>query len=288
MSFISSIFTNIIKDLVIDKLLNKNNQSSIKVEKLLNKKSLRHPTAESISYTLQFDVGQFLFYLFPNTFANKQEAENYYVQFCKKAEEYREDSKLYQPIWANGLVKVDLLSNMKLYFNFTLQDLSCGFEFKLFTPNNVKNEKLKNEIKQIYNENIEHLQKIHFLPNRSDLNCAISLIDSIWITPSGIEWTNWNGILYEREYLGFPTNIFLKLLRINEVYNLDKVEKKELLKKFKKWHKKRPYKFKLNFKENSLQLDNKFIRVNFYIKYDYAEELDDFPYGYKVKNLDLF
>jgi hypothetical protein len=290
MSFISSIFTNVIKDLVIDKFLNKNNKSFIKSEKTLNKNNLRHPTSETIFYTLQFDVGQFLLYLFPNTFFNKNEAEDFYIDFCKNAKKYNEAEIFYtQTTWYDGIVKCDLLSNMKIYWNENKKTMSYGFNFKLFTPYNIKNEDLKKEIEKIYNENIEHLQKIHFLPNESNLEFYISLSDSIWITPSGIEWANWNTWGFnDKKFLGFPINSFLKLLRINKVYDLNKAEKKELLNKFKKWHKKRPYKFKLNFDENSIQLDNEFIRVNLDTKYDYAEDLDDFLYGYKVKNVDLF
>lgn len=289
MSFISSVFTKLVQDLVINKLLNKNNNSCIKAEKNI-KKSLRQPTNETVFYSVQFAIGEFLLYLFPNSFTNVEEAEKYYLNFCQKAQEYNECSELYKKVWVDGVVKVDLLSNMKLYWDSTVKDFATGLDFKLFTPFNVKNEKLKKEIEKLYNDNLEHLQNINFLPRDRDLTGLILFcIDSIWITPSGIEWTNWNKWgLSEKSYLGFPTNSFLKLLRINEVYDLNRAERKELIKQFKKWHKKRPYKFKLNFQENSIQLDNQFIRVNLYTKYGYVEEIDDFPYGYKVQNIDLF
>ena len=290
MGLFSSILTNLLKDLIINKYINENKENKLILNDTKSSGKIVHPTGESISYTVQFAVGRFLIYLFPNTFASVEQAEDYFLDFCKKAEEYNEDAELYNKnLWFDGFVDVDLSSNMKRYWNHNKKDHSYGLTFKLFTPSNVKNELLKKEIQELYDNNLENLIKIGFLPDKENFSRIIfSCVERVYITPSGISWTNWNKGTNSRKYLNLPTTSLLNLLRINKTYNLEREDRKELVKKFKKWHKKRNYKFQLNFKENSLRLENEFMRVDLYVEHIFPEDFDNFIYGYKVKYIDLF
>lgn len=267
-------------------------ESNIKHPTRTGERLYLHPTAEKISYTVQFNIGQFLLYLFPNTFYSQKEAEEYYISFIKKAKDFKEDEQFYsQKIWHDGTIYIDLLSNMRLYWNRTLKTLDYGINFKLFTPYNIKNENLRNEIKLLYDENFEHLKKINFLPQNGNITDKITFFScqAIWITPKQIRYCKYNKYgLLDKQSLYFPLCTFLKLLRINSSYDLTREERKEIVKKFKKLNKKRPYKFKLNFKENYLQIQNKFLCVDVWTEYYYPEKADDIFYGYKVKDVDLF
>lgn len=293
MGLFSSILTNLLKDLIVDKYVNENKNNKPILKSIKVQDNIIHPTGETISYTVQFAVGRFLMHLFPNTFSTVEQAENYFLEFCNKAEKYNEDAELYnKKLWVNGFVDVDLLSNMKRYWNHDKKDHSYGITFKLFTPYNVKNELLKKEIQGLYDNNLEHLIKIKFLPKdiykENSTSLTFHCVERIYITPLSISWFKWNNSFPSREYLSLPTNTLLKLLRINKTYDLEREERKELVKKFKKWHKKRDYKFQLNFKENSLTLENEFIRVDLDVEHIFPEEYDDFIYGYNVKDIDLF
>ena len=134
------------------------------------------PTAESIDITIDFNYWNLLLFLFPNSFKNEREADDFYEQFCEKAKSLGEKEEVYklpEHIWLN--YKVDMISGLITTWNSYYKNPAVSFGFSIFPCRKIKNESLKNEICQLYENNKEHLTKLGIIDSFS---CFMTLLFS--------------------------------------------------------------------------------------------------------------
>ena len=176
MSFISSIFTNLIKDLIIEKLLKKDQclptvtektEEDNELERIRKRiaKNKEFPTSEKITFTIYPHIPNILLLFFPNSFKDDKEAYDYYIKFCQKAKDLGEDEKIYkeEKLLKDGItieIELDMLSGMKKVWNYTNNNSNMPTSFSFFNYEDIKSKDLKQEIFKLYLENWDYLEEI--------------------------------------------------------------------------------------------------------------------------------
>lgn len=253
-----------------------------------NERYCIHPTAEKIFFSVSFNPGSFLYYLFPNSFKDLEDAHTFYNHFILAAKLEKEDPSLYtDSTYFNGTITINHLSGEVLYWNDKNKNSNIWMDFNFPAPKRIKNEYLKSEITEIYKNNFDHLQKIGIIGKYEDYKSFFNnpiVGNSVYFSPYKISWIDRNKFWDYSTDISFPLSSICKILRINAAYDLSKNEKKRLIKTFSKTHKKREYKYKLNFKESSAEFDNRFMYVYISTEYFYPPNIEDFSFGFKVKN----
>ena len=149
------------------------------------------PTSKNIDITIDFRYWKLLLFLFPNSFKNEREAYDFYENFCEKAKNFGENEEVYKlpkHIWLN--YKVDMLSGLVVTWNSLTKDPERHFNFYLLPDEDlwphvkIKNEVLKNEILQLYENNYEHLNKLGVADKFT--NGSIMVFNHFVIPPCGL------------------------------------------------------------------------------------------------------
>lgn len=247
-----------------------------------------HPTAEKIFFSVSFNPGSFLYYLFPNSFKDLEDAHTFYNHFILAAKLEKEDPSLYtDSTYFDGTITINHLSGEVLYWNDENKNSNICMDFNFPAPKRIKNEYLKSEITEIYKNNFNHLQKIGIIGKYEDFESFFNnpiVGNSVYFSPYKISWIDRNKFWDNSTDISFPLSSICKILRINAAYDLSKQEQKLLIKKFTKLYKKRNYKYKLNFKKSTAEFNHKFMHVYISTEYFYPPSIEDFSFGFKVKN----
>lgn len=301
MSFISSIFTNIIKDLVVEKLLKKEQNLPITLEEKEENKELESirkriaknrefPTSEKISITIYPQIHNILLCFFPNSFKNETEAYDYYKSFCQRARDLGEDEKIYKEenLLKDGIyieIELDMISGMKRTWNYTNNNSNLPSSFTFFNYNYINNNELKQEVVQLYNDNWDFLTEIGMCYNWGDGRKEIGF-QRIDIMPYGLDYLmfvcDYNKFQFwisrNQNMFQLPVDDIICALRKNQTYYLKDNENKILKENIEKQNYKDVWRFEIDFEKNRAEMANKFINVFIDVQYYRPAEItsDDF------------
>lgn len=250
-------------------------------------KIIYYPTAEHVNVSILLYSGVILYYLFPNSFKDANEAIEYYKKFSNRAKELGEDEQIYNiPYTYNLDLSMDFLSGNIIFYNNTTKIFSAFGTFNLFHYSNLKSNELKKDIEKLLKENIEHLKNTGLLYVVG--SGKYLFVHSLAVLPSGIypwRWRDYSdyhecNVYWEKNIKNFtlPFEEILTILRIVKTYDLSidydseqisNIENKLL----------RDYpdiKYTLNYKNNSAKISNKFMTVD--IKVNYFRPVDKIEY----------
>ena len=254
------------------------------------KNEVNFPTAEKYNIGISLYIHNILCQFFPNSFKNEKDAYDFLIAFCEKANALNENKNIYKQIELYNIcldINVDLLSGLKIVNNHYYNNSSLATSFTFFEPDNIKNENLKNEIKNLYKENFDFLESIGFLHKWSNGNLG-PLKMRIEATPWGIDyllpyWADYSQIeahiRQNKLNYGLPTLEVINLLRVTEAYHFSDEKCKQIEQDFKQKLEYKLTNFEINWQEKSVKLANKFITVNLKVDYCYPASLLTTPYG---------
>ena len=256
-----------------------------------NNKLISSPTSEKIYITISPAIGEILMYFFPNSFKNIKEAESYYLNFCRNAKALGEEKCIYEIQDSLILqINIDHLSGLYTVYNCTNNTLSSCLEFNFFNYRGFKNPELKEKFKKLCDDNEESLKSI----------CHLAGSDQIWtpgnlyFLPNGIKCFGY--LSPEEKPSRIPFGDILDILRIAKTYGLRNTDDKE---KITKLEQDRLYlegnqdiKYKIDYKDLSAEISNKFLKVYINTKYFYPSEsaypvLSGTDYGFKCNPVDI-
>lgn len=259
------------------------------------------PTAESIDITIDFNYWNLLLFLFPNSFKNEREADDFYEKFCEKAKSAHEDEivyKLPETIWLN--YKIDMVSGLVTTWNSNTRSPETHFPFYLLPYKKIKNTVLKKEIYQLYENNYEHLNKLGIMDKFS--NNEIFTLTHFVVNHEGLfKNTHWcyddfcnDNHLWEKETKNFnlPTDSIIDFLRKIKT-NQHLLSEDEILKFVQDVEiKYSDYDCKIDIKNFEAQLKGNILDVYIKTKYYYpADEItllfNEPKLPYKAIDLDL-
>lgn len=259
------------------------------------------PTAESVEIVINFNYWNLLLFLFPNNFKNSGEAYNFYKNFCEKVKSAREDEEIYKlPEKIRLICKVDMNSGLVVIWNSLTKGPERHFNFYLLSHEKIKNEVLKNEILQLYENNYEHLNKLGIVDKFT--NGSIMVFNHFVITSCGLfKNTYWapdyseDNCIWEKETKDFflPTDFIIDFFRKIKT-NQHLLSEDEILKFVQDVEKKySDYDCKIDIKNFEAQLKGNILDVYIKTKYYYPAEditllFDEPKLPYKTIDLDLF
>ena len=259
-----------------------------------DKNKLFFPTSEEIDIYVRVNIHNLLLYFFPNSFKTENEAYEYYKNFCEKAKKLGEDEEIYKAF--------DLYSgffiNIKLIWNdYYKNSYNTCVSFKFFSFTEIKSEELKNEIKQLYLENIEFLDSIGFCAQYSWGDLSVN--SRVEICPDGVDFKLPNEVIdfhsfkyymnTHKDIFKLPTNSILEILRVIKTHNLSLEDCRSLENKIKENINGNIFKCEIDFENSSAEIANKFMSVSLNTKYFYpADTVTNYETGRDYKYIDLF
>ena len=198
-------------------------------------------TSKEINVTFQLYIWNILLYFFPNSFKNEEEAYNYYKTFLDKAKRLGED----ETIWRDYskeitfTVNIDLLSGNKTYWNWFYKNPNEKVCFPFFSSMQIKDKELKEEVKKLYYDNYEHLNKdLHGYACKYEARDEL-LSDGVGLCITYLGFDFWRPFYSEFESWAERENLFALPIE-NIIYYLQdiangKATEEGLLKKFEEY-----------------------------------------------------
>lgn len=311
MSFINSVFTNIIKDLVIAKLLKKDQCLPIIAEKTEEDNELEQirkriaknkefPTSEKITITICPKIYNILLYFFPNSFKDDKEAYDYYINFCQKAKDLGEDEKIYkeEKFLKEGItieIELDMLTGMKKVWNYANNNSNLPSSFTFFNYNDIKNSELKQEIAQLYDDNWDFLTGIGMCCGLEEARKLIGY-ERIDIMPYGLDYLmfvcDYNKFQFwlgqKKDIFQLPVDDIICALRESQTYYLRSDENEKLKQKIEKQNYKDILNFEIDFEKNRAEIANKFLNIFINVEYYKPAEITSDVFDKPIYYIDPF
>lgn len=240
-------------------------------------------TSKEINVTFQLYIWNILLFFFPNSFSNEEEAYNYYKTFLEKAKRLGED----EAIWRDYskeitfTVNIDLLSGNKTYWNWFYKIPNEKVCFPFFSSMEIKDKELKEEVKKLYYDNYEHLNKdLHGYARKYEERDEL-LSDGVGLCITYLGFDFWRPFYSEFESWAERENLFALPIESIIYYLHDiangKATEEGLLKEFEEY--KNSYKLtkieKPEYEEKALAeggniiVENKYIRAYISVKHNF-------------------